>query len=66
MDRAMRSRFAAIFLSLGVPAMMALSVTPASADGWWLQYSDRSTNLAVQRSVRHVVTPRGRLQDAGR
>ncbi|GLY37860.1 hypothetical protein Amsp01_038840 [Amycolatopsis sp. NBRC 101858] len=40
----MRSRFAAVFASLCV---LFLMVSPAGADGWWLQYSDRSTNLCM-------------------
>jgi hypothetical protein len=43
----MRSRFAAVFVSLCVLLLVPLSAAPAGADGWWLQYSDRSTNLCV-------------------
>jgi hypothetical protein len=41
----MRTRFAAMIIS--TLALVALSVTPASADGWWLQYSDQSTRLCI-------------------
>ncbi|WP_086843822.1 RICIN domain-containing protein [Amycolatopsis kentuckyensis] len=41
----MRTRFAAMIIS--TLALVALSVTPAGADGWWLQYSDTSTRLCL-------------------
>src|SRR6058998_3270636 len=44
----MRKRFATIFVSLCVLTLVIVSVTPASADGWWLQYSDRSTHLCME------------------
>lgn len=40
----MRSRLAAVFVSL---CTVLLFAAPAGADGWWLQYSDRSTNLCI-------------------
>jgi hypothetical protein len=47
----MRMRFAAIFVS--ILTLLGLSVAPASADVWWLQYSDTSTRLCIDAGYDH-------------
>ncbi|EOD64299.1 RICIN domain-containing protein [Amycolatopsis vancoresmycina] len=41
----MRIRFAAIFAA--ILTVVGLSAAPASADVWWLQYTDTSTRLCI-------------------